>query len=158
MVKVIADSSVIVKWVSKDNESHLDKADKLLSDVQTEKVQLIAPELAKYEIGNAILKKGLTTPQAFQSLGTIYSLPIHYVPETEELANLTYQMAYRARQNNVTALTYYDASFVALAQQEGAVLVTDNPKHQTKISDVEVIPLEKFTLDPTISKNRARKK
>ena len=76
----------------------------------------------------------------------------------EELANLTYQMAYRARQNNVTALTYYDASFVALAQQEGAVLVTDNPKHQTKISDVEVIPLEKFTLDPTISKNRARKK
>jgi len=158
VVKVIPDSSVIVKWVSKDNESHLDKADKLLSDVQAEKVQLLAPELAKYEIGNAILKKGLTTPQAFQSLGTVYSLPVQFVPETEDLANLTYQMAYQARQNNVTAFTYYDASFVALAQQEGAVLVTDNPKHQTKISDVKVIPLEKYTAGLSISKNRTRKK
>ena len=32
--KVVVDSSVIVKWVNRDNELELDQADKLLSDVQ----------------------------------------------------------------------------------------------------------------------------
>lgn len=144
MVKIVPDSSVIVKWVNRDNELNLDKADKLLSDVQADKVELIAPELAKYEIGNALLKKGLGGAQSFQSLGTAYSLPVRFITETEELANQTYQMAYKARQGNVSNFTYYDASFAALAKQEEAVLVTDNPKHQAKIAGIKVIPLSEY--------------
>ena len=41
-------------------------------------------------------------------------------------------------------MTYYDASFIALAKQEDAILVTDNPKHQTKISGVKVVPLGEY--------------
>ena len=158
MIKVVSDSSVIVKWINKDDELRLDKADGLLSDVQAEKVQLMAPELAKYEAGNAILKKGLTTPQAFQSLATVYGLPVQFIPETEELANLTYQIAYQAKQHGGSVFTYYDASFVALAQQENAVLVTDNPKHQKETLNVKVVPLEKYALNQLGSKNRTRKK
>ncbi len=144
MKKVVTDSSVMVKWVSQDGELNLDKADQLLTDVQAGKVSLQAPELAKYEIGNALLKKGLSQTQAFQSLGTIYSLPIRFVAETEELANQTYQMANELRRGGDLKFTYYDASFAALAKQDGAILVTANPKHQAKIAGVKVISLENY--------------
>lgn len=148
MVKIVPDSSVIVKWVNNQNESGVAQADKLLSDVQAGRVELIAPELAKYEIGNALLKKGLGEVQAFQSLGTVYSLPVQFVPETEELAGMTYQMASKVRlTEEPPKFTYYDASFAALAKQEEAVLVTANPKHQVKIIGVKVVPLESYPIE-----------
>lgn len=138
---IVTDSSVIVKWVNKDDESNLENADKLLHDVQTGKAALLAPELAKYEVGNALIKKGLTTAQAFQSLGTVYSLPIRFIPENEDLALLTYEMAAKVQEIGDSKFTYYDAAFTALAKREQAILVTDNPKHQKKISGVKVVSL-----------------
>ena len=41
-------------------------------------------------------------------------------------------------------ITYYDASFMALAKQEKATLVTDNPKHQRKIQGIKVIALKNY--------------
>ena len=52
---IIVDSSVVVKWLSADNEKYLSQADKLLFEVEKEKVRLYAPELAKYEVTNALL-------------------------------------------------------------------------------------------------------
>jgi len=142
MIKVVPDSSVIVKWVNQDNELNLERADKLLDDVRAGKVELIAPELAKYEVGNALTKKGVSDLQAFQSLGTVYSLPIRFMSETETLADETYQMANGVRATeNPPKFTYYDASFIAMAKQERAVLVTANPQHQIKIAGVKVVPL-----------------
>lgn len=138
MTKIVPDSSVIVKWVNQDNELNLDQADRLLNDVRTGQVELLAPELAKYEVGNALIKKGVTDAQAFQIIGTVYGLPIRFVSETEELANETFQMA------NKVSLTYYDASFAALAKQEGAILVTANPKHQNKAVGVKVHSLSNY--------------
>jgi predicted nucleic acid-binding protein len=100
--------------------------------------------LAKYEVGNALLKKGLTSSQAYQSLGTVYSLPIQFITETDNLASQTYQMASQAQAAGHLKVTYYDASFTALAKQENAVLITDNPKHQALISGVKVIPLKDY--------------
>jgi|SRR3989344_725183 len=145
MTKIVPDSSVVVKWVSKDDELDLDKADKLLNDVREGKIVLIAPELAKYEVGNALVKKGISEAQAFQSLGTVYSLPVQFVPETEELADETYQMANKVRSaEGSPRFTYYDASFAALAKQEKAILVTANPKHQIKVAGVKVVSLGNY--------------
>lgn len=144
MKKLVLDSSVIVKFVNQDNESRLEKADQILRDVQSGKVSLVSPELAKYEVGNALVKKGLKPGQAFQSLGTVSSLPIQFVPETLEMARETYQMAHEVRSSSNKKFTYYDAAFAALAKQEGAALITDNPKHQSKIGGVKVVPLEKY--------------
>lgn len=144
MKKIVTDSSVIVKWVSKDNESHLEEADRILRDVQKGQAVLIAPELAKYEVGNALLKKGLTPAQAFQSLGTVYSLPVRFVSETEGLAAQTYQMAEETKSKGSPKFTYYDAAFAALAKQEDAVLVTDNPKHQSRIGKIKVLALQNY--------------
>ncbi|MBI4066930.1 type II toxin-antitoxin system VapC family toxin [Candidatus Gottesmanbacteria bacterium] len=144
MKKLVVDSSVMLKWVNQDNELYVENANQILSDVKDGKVILLAPELAKYELGNAILKKGIDVNQAYQNLETISSLPVEFITETINLAYLTYQMAYEVRLTGDKKFTYYDASFVALAKQEEAVLVTDNPKHQSKINGVKVVPLEEY--------------
>ena len=138
MKPVVVDSSVTVKWLNQINEKILDQADELLADAQAGSVNLMAPELSKYEIGNALLNKKLDLPQAYQSLGTVYQLPITFIPETEELASLTYRIA------QLGSITYYDASFLALAERENAVLVTDNTKHQDRKSSVKVVSLKDY--------------
>ena len=138
MKPIVVDSSVTVKWINQIDEKLLDQADKLLADAQGGTISLLAPELSKYEIGNALLNKKLDLAKAYQSLGTVYQLPITFVSETEELANQTYQIA------KLGSITYYDAAFVALAKRENAVLVTDNPKHQARQLDVKVIPLKDY--------------
>ncbi len=144
MKTLVVDSSVMVKWVSVENETNIGQANKILSDTQAGKVSLIAPELAKYEIGNALLKKGLTVSQAIQSLGTIYGSPVKFVSETEDLAGETYQLAQGIQPRENRKLTYYDVAFVALAKAQSATLVTDNPKHQSKIKGVKVTPLKQY--------------
>ena len=138
MKPVVVDSSVTVKWINEINEKLLVQADELLADAQAGSVNLLAPELSKYEIGNALLNKKLSFLQAYQSLSTVYQLPITFVPETEELANETYRIAQQG------SITYYDASFVALAERENAILVTDNIKHQGKDSNIKVVSLKDY--------------
>ncbi len=136
MVKVVVDSSVIVKWLNKDKEDNVVQADKLLTDVERGKVELLASELSKYEVGNALIKKGLNLPQTMASLATLYSLPIQFFPETERLSRLSLRLAKKF------SVTYYDAAPVAIAKTEKAVLITDNLKHQGKVKVVEVVALK----------------
>jgi len=139
MKKLVIDSSVIIKWLHKEDEKYLDQAAKILEDVKNGTVTLYAPELAKYEVGNALLfGKKLSADQAKIPLATFYLLPIQFIIQSEQSANQTYKIAQEAK------ITYYDASFIALAHQENATLVTDNPKHQGKDKEIKVIPLSEY--------------
>ena len=138
MKQVVVDSSVTVKWINQFDEGLLDQADKLLADAQVGSISLLAPELSKYEVGNALLKKKLNLPMAYESLGTVYQLPLTFIPESEELAKHTYKLALER------GITYYDASFIALAAQNKTILVTDNPKHQGKSSEIKAVPLKDY--------------
>ncbi len=139
--KIVVDSSVIVKWINNQNEDHLSQANKLLQDAQSQAVVLYTPVLAHYEIGNALLKKGLDLQLAYNSLETAYMLPIEFIDEDENLAKETYTITRAARDSGLKQITYYDSSFVALAKQKEATLVTDNPKHQKLIKGAKVIAL-----------------
>lgn len=55
------------------------------------------------------------------------------------LAQLAYQLAGEAE------VTYYDASFMALAKQYDALLVTDNFKHQGKLPGIRVLALKDYS-------------
>lgn len=138
MKNVVIDTSVTVKLLNAQQEKYIKQANKVLLDAQKGKISLLAPELSRYEIGNAIWKKKLEIPFAQDTLGTAYNLPVQFVKETYELACQTYEMAVKSN------ITYYDASFIALAKQENAVLVTDNIKHQGKALAIKVIPLSKY--------------
>lgn len=137
--KTVVDSSVIIKWLSADNEQSLEQSDKLLQKARDGEIELVAPELAKYEVGNVLLKgKQLTPVQAKISLGTFYTLPITYVTDSQELAKETYLLAHNL------GITYYDASFMSLAKQHDAVLVTENIKHQAKSERIKVTSIKDY--------------
>ena len=137
--KIIVDTSVIIKWLSNDKENYLDAANKLLEDALNEKVELIAPELSKYEVGNVLLfSKKLSFQQAAIVLEQFYTLPITYISESEELAKDTYRIA------SDFDVTYYDASFISLAKQQKSILVTENIKHQGKAKDIVAKSLKDF--------------
>ena len=137
--KTVVDSSVIIKWLNTDNEQSLEQSDKLLQKARNGEIELVAPELAKYEVGNVLLKgKQLTPAQAKISLGTVYTLPITYVADSQELSEETYSLAHNL------GITYYDASFMSLAKQHDAVLVTENIKHQAKSERIKVTSIKDY--------------
>ncbi|MBI2036413.1 type II toxin-antitoxin system VapC family toxin [Candidatus Microgenomates bacterium] len=137
--KTVVDSSVIVKWLNTDNEQNLEQADRILKEARDGKVEIIAPELSKYEVGNVLFfGKKLTSEQANIPLYWLFHLPITFISLSEELAHKTFSIAERFK------ITFYDAAFLALAELENAVLVTDNIKHQGKTKEVKVIPLAKY--------------
>lgn len=139
MDQVIPDSSVMVKWLNKDKEDNLEQSSKLLEEALDGKIELLAPELARYEVGNVLLKtKKLTPQEASISLGTAYAIPVTFVSETEDLAKQTFELAYKH------SLTYYDAAFLSLAKQYDATVVTDNIKDQGRPLDIKVVPLKDY--------------
>jgi len=136
---LILDSSVIVKWLNSVDEKDTDKADRILSGALKGELELISPELAKYEIGNVLLlKKKLSIGEAKFSIQALHTYPIQFIPESEELGKQTYKVATQSK------ITYYDASFIALAKQEKATLVTENIKHQGKSQQVSVKSLKDY--------------
>ena len=136
---LVVDTSVIVKWLNQDNEDYIEQADKILKDAQLDKIIIIAPELARYEVGNALLLgKHLSIEQASIVLAQLYKLPITFVEDTAELAEKTFELAVQAE------ITYYDASFIALAYQYDATLVTDNMKHQGKLNSIKVRAIKDY--------------
>ena len=137
--KVVADSSVIVKWLNQLDEENLEAADKILADASQGKIELLIPELAKYEVGNVLLlRKKIPLGAIGLLFHTLFVSPIQFISQSEELASETYVLA-----SNL-GITYYDASFVALAKQYNALLVTENIKHQGKKSDIKVISLRDY--------------
>lgn len=136
---IVIDSSVIIKWLSQDNEKYLQEADKILEDARENKILLIAPELAKYEVGNVLLfGKNLSPSQAEIVLEEFYSLPLSFIPESEKQAIDTFTLASDLK------ITYYDAAFLSLTKQYDATLITDNIKHQGRNSSIKVVPLKNY--------------
>lgn len=138
MKKVVVDSSVIVKWVNSQDERNITASDRLLEDCKNGEIKLFAPELAKYEVGNALWKKELGIGPSKISLGTIFSGPIEFVELKESEALRTMEISTSAK------MTYYDATFVALAESLRAILVTDNFKHQGKFKKVKTVSLADY--------------
>lgn len=136
---VVPDSSVMVKWLNSDKEQYLEESSKLLMNAIEGKVDLLVPELAKYEVGNVLLtSKKLTPKEANISLETLYNLPITFITETPNLSKQAFELAYNNK------LTYYDAAFMSLAKEYDATLVTDNIKHQGKSSEIKVVSLKNY--------------
>ncbi len=138
MKTLVVDSSVIVKWLSQTKEQNVEQADKILNQARDGLVDLIAPELAKYEVGNVLITKDVGVEEAKISLSTLYAFPITFINESLDLAEQTYYLA------DSLNITYYDASFLSLTMQYDAILVTENTKHQGKDSNIKVVALKDY--------------
>lgn len=123
MKQLVVDSSVIIKWFNDEEGS--EEAGKILEEIRTGETVVYCPELAKYEVTNALIKgKGLRGKKVRTILKGFYEIPILYVPDQLELANRAARLAVSR------GITYYDAVFEALAKGRKIKLITANPKHQ----------------------------
>lgn len=134
----VVDSSVIVKWISTEGEILIKQADALLQKSQSKSYTLLASELARYEVGNAILRKAFSLPQKIACLENLSALPLQYVRLSSQDAIAALELAQKYK------ITYYDTVFIVLAKNFSCPLITDNPKHQKRVEDVKVIPLATY--------------
>lgn len=136
----VVDASVMVKWIRTEREASLEQAEKLLKDLQENTVMLYAPELAKYEIGNALVKRKLTPEQAHKSLEVLYSIPVCFIPETAAFATMTYKLA------NELGITHYDAAYLTLGKEFKCTVITENIKHLGRAKAISVMSLANYPL------------
>ena len=139
MIPLIIDTSVALKWLNQDNEKNAEEADKILTQARSGQIELLAPELIKYEIANALLfSKKISKKDIDYLLNIFYMLPITFINDSPDLAKEAYNLAADLH------ITYYDASFMSLAKQYDGVLVTENVKHQGQSANVKVKSLKDY--------------
>lgn len=140
MTNLVLDSSVLVKWITSKDEELIKEAREILHSLQKGKTRVFAPELANFEIGNALWKKQVPLSEALFDLELFYDFPVEFISWDLALAKKTAEIAIKNK------ITYYDAAFIALAEKYKAILVTDNPKHQKKnfSSKIKIVALKDY--------------
>ena len=122
-VKIIVDTSVLVKWIKTKNEQLVEEARRLLRQVQRRPLNVHVPALLLYEVGNILLlKTDLDATGLDQAIQDLETLPLIVAPPATPLLKRAAQLG---KQFN---LTFYDASFLVLAVELDCALITaDGP-------------------------------
>jgi predicted nucleic acid-binding protein len=123
---VVPDASVILKWVldSEDEPGHA-AANQLLKRWQRGEISLAVPPLWIYEVGNVLCLK--RPADASEALAVLCDLGLDEVPLSRELIERTVVLAQHH------SLTFYDASYLAVAEARKAVLVTADSKFHRRL-------------------------
>ncbi len=108
--KIVVDSSVLIKWFKTKDEELLMEAQSLLQEVMNRPIEVHVPALLLYEVGNILLLKTKLKPPAVEAaLERLEALPFTVAPPATPLLKRA------ARLGREFDLTFYDASFLALA-------------------------------------------
>ncbi|MBI4039039.1 type II toxin-antitoxin system VapC family toxin [Candidatus Daviesbacteria bacterium] len=139
MPAYVLDTSVVIQWFHRLNERHVAKAKKVWEDLQSGKITVILPDFLLIELLNAFIKGKYSSIGASNlALAALYEMPINIVEITLPVLQIT---AALMKQYDLTA---YDACFLALAEQEGCQLVSDDQKAHGRITNGRVIMLEDY--------------
>jgi predicted nucleic acid-binding protein len=121
--KIVVDTSVLIKWIKTKDEQLLQEARRLLRQVEAKLLDVHVPALLLYEVGNILLlKTDLDTGSLDQAIEDLEALPFIVAPPATPLLKRA------ARVGKQFNLTFYDASFLALAVELDCPLITaDGP-------------------------------
>lgn len=126
---LVIDASVIVKWFKTENEGLLPEA-QAIYDAHGETILATVPPLCLFEIGNSLWKhQYFTAEQIEQKLMDLRELELRVVDLNGEGIRTAVRLC-----RSYTGVTFYDATYVALAKQLDTDLITADPNHQ-KITD-----------------------
>lgn len=138
MSEAVLDASVVLKWFRSDGENHLEAARALRSQFEVGELRVIAPPLLWLELLNVAARRwGFSLAQLEQLAATLGGLGFETVePELISVARWA-----------AAGLTAYDAAYVAVAEQAGAKLISDDhqilhcaPNLATALSSVVTSP------------------
>lgn len=117
--RIVVDTSVLVKWFKRRDEELLSEARDLLAQIEKQGVEVHVPALLLYELGNILLlKTGLGLAGLDEALDSLEELPCVVAPPAFPLLRRAAQLGRRFR------LSFYDASFLALAVELDCPLIT----------------------------------
>ena len=121
--RIVVDTSVFIKWFKTRDEELVEEARRLLSDVEVRSLEVHVPGLLLYEIGNILLlKTSLDSAGLEDALHHLASLPLKVAPPIIPL------LIRAAQLGRALELTFYDASFLALAVELDCLCVTADPR------------------------------
>lgn len=134
-MKVALDASVLAKAVVKERDS--DRALKLLEAQSEGKIELVAPALILYEVGNVLRRHKMDAKTLRTYLTHLLSLGIDLLDLHREQEVLACACELSKTRN----LTFYDASYLAVAKALNIKLVTVDDELKKKAGDA-IIPFE----------------
>jgi predicted nucleic acid-binding protein len=115
---LVLDTSVIIKWF-RQGEILADQALALRDAYLDGEVSVAVPDLVAYELANVLrFKMDLSTEQVCAGVQSLFDLSLDWHAPSSAVTHRAVQVA---RECDVTV---YDATFVALAESFGGVLVT----------------------------------
>ena len=116
---VVSDANIVLKWFHQTGEEEVGPARELLDRHRARNVIVHVLDLTFCEIGNALLRgrAGASAEQAATVLGALRDICLVITPEHEDLA-LAAGLA------DAHDVTFYGASYAAVAQRRRAPLVT----------------------------------
>lgn len=123
----VIDASVAVKWYV--NEELRDKALRIREDFLSEVIDLEAPSLILYEVGNAIRHHpGATEHECAIAVKELRNLGIAIRELDDAALSAAAKIAFDEK------LTFYDASYLSLAKTIEATLVTADKELHNQLS------------------------
>jgi predicted nucleic acid-binding protein len=117
----VVDASVAFKWLIPDAaEEDVPRAKALLIDHMEGRARIIIPPLLYYEVGNTLLFGRSRPPleQAAEALSDLFAVPLEVISPTLISADITLRVA------SLRGLTYYDATYVVLAEMLDCTMIT----------------------------------
>jgi predicted nucleic acid-binding protein len=118
---LVVDASVAFKWLIPDAaEDDVSAAKALLVDHMEGRVAIAVPALLYYEVVNILLFGRSKPPidEAAEALRDLYSIPLAVAVPAPDTADAALRLA------SDHGLSYYDASYVALAETLDCTLIT----------------------------------
>jgi len=118
---LVVDASVAFKWLIPDAaEEDVSAAKAILVDHMEGRVAITIPALLYYEVANILLFGRSKPPvdEAAEALRDLYSIPLAVAAPASDTADAALRLA------SDHGLSYYDASYVALAETLDCTLIT----------------------------------
>lgn len=133
--EIVLDSSVIVKWFSKETKS--DEAIKLMDEYVEGSIELTISEILICEVGNALrYKPDYDAEKLKGALTQLLNLRMKVAHLTESLMTRTGQVAYEGK------VTLYDALPIAIAEHRKTICITADEETQYKKLKIKGYPVE----------------
>lgn len=139
MKELVMDASVIIKWLSKVDEAHVEEAVKLKADAfDKKKYELIVPTYWIYEIGNVIMYKIKIPEQQDEALSLVLNLQIQAFQFTDKQHQEILKLA------RIHRTTYYDTSYHYLSKIRDCEMITADEKFILAVKDPRVRHLKEY--------------
>jgi len=121
----VPDASVILKWaIGLESELDREKAIHILDAWVGNNIEIVLPELWVFEVGNVLGR--MVPDSALEKMETL----LEFRFKTKELNKQTCKSIFKLMKD--LSVSFYDASYHALAQRMGGVFITADDKYYQK--------------------------